>query len=67
MSQFFAQIAIFNFRIEPAPAIADFGRLSLQVYRHRVTVYDTAYLDLAKRLDMPLATLDEDLKSGRNC
>ena len=48
----------------PAPDIADFERLSLLASRHRLTAYDTAYLDLAKRLALPLATLDEDLKKG---
>jgi predicted nucleic acid-binding protein len=62
--QFFAQIATFNFRIASAPDIADFDRLSLLASRHRLTAYDTAYLDLAKRLALPLATLDEDLKKG---
>ena len=29
--------------------------------RHRLTVYDAAYLELAQRQRMPLATLDGDL------
>lgn len=29
--------------------------------RHRLTVYDAAYLELAQRRKLPLATLDEDL------
>lgn len=29
--------------------------------RHRLTVYDAAYLELAQRKRVPLATLDEDL------
>jgi len=28
---------------------------------HRLTVYDAAYLELAKRASIPLATLDTDL------
>jgi predicted nucleic acid-binding protein len=29
---------------------------------HGLTAYDVAYLDLAKRLSLPLATRDDDLK-----
>lgn len=30
--------------------------------RHRLTLYDAAYLELALRRDLPLATMDEDLR-----
>ena len=30
--------------------------------RHRLTVYDSAYLELALRLRLPLATLDQELR-----
>jgi predicted nucleic acid-binding protein len=30
--------------------------------RHRLTVYDATYLELAQRLSLPLATLDNDLR-----
>lgn len=30
--------------------------------RHALTLYDAAYLELAQRLDLPLATLDADLR-----
>jgi len=32
--------------------------------RHRLTLYDAAYLELAKRRGLPLATLDEDLRAA---
>ena len=32
--------------------------------RHQLTVYDAAYLELALRLLLPLATLDEDLRKA---
>lgn len=32
--------------------------------RHRLTVYDAAYLELAKRRGLPLATLDGDLQKA---
>ena len=31
---------------------------------HRLTVYDATYLELALRLSLPLATLDDDLRSA---
>ena len=63
-AEFFGQIATFNFRIAPGPVIVDFARLSLLASSHRLTAYDTAYLDLAQRLALPLATLDDDLRDG---
>jgi predicted nucleic acid-binding protein len=32
--------------------------------KHRLTVYDATYLELALRLSLPLATLDKDLRSA---
>jgi predicted nucleic acid-binding protein len=32
--------------------------------KHRLTVYDATYLELALRLSVPLATLDEDLRQA---
>lgn len=32
--------------------------------RHRLTVYDAAYLELAQRMSLTLATLDGDLRSA---
>jgi predicted nucleic acid-binding protein len=32
--------------------------------RHKLTVYDAAYLELASRRDLPLATLDRGLRSA---
>ncbi len=39
------------------------GTLSI-ARRHRLTAYDAAYLELALREKLPLATLDEQLKSA---
>ncbi|MCL2298390.1 MAG: type II toxin-antitoxin system VapC family toxin [Proteobacteria bacterium] len=32
--------------------------------RYRLTLYDATYLELAQRLDLPLATLDADLRGA---
>jgi predicted nucleic acid-binding protein len=34
--------------------------------RHRLTVYDASYLELAPRLDLPLASLDRGLRQAAN-
>lgn len=32
--------------------------------QHRLTLYDATYLELAQRLDLPLATLDQELRTA---
>ena len=32
--------------------------------RHKLTVYDAAYLELAQRRHLPLASLDQDLRAA---
>lgn len=59
---FLELLAKFDFRIAHAPDIADMPRLSAMAAGHQLTAYDAAYLDLAQRLDLPLATLDDDLR-----
>jgi predicted nucleic acid-binding protein len=39
------------------------GTLQL-AHRHRLTLYDAAYLELAQRRGLPLATLDRDLRTA---
>jgi len=51
----------FDFRIAEGPAITDLRRLNAIAEQYQLTAYDTAYLDLAKRLALPIATLDDDL------
>jgi predicted nucleic acid-binding protein len=60
-----------------AEILADLGRMSITVDRapesdavlafaraHRLTVYDAAYLELARRVEAPLATLDRRLAAA---
>lgn len=54
----------FDFRIAEGPAVADLRRLNAIAERYQLTSYDTAYLDLAKRLALPIATLDDDLRKA---
>lgn len=34
--------------------------------RYRLTLYDAAYLESAQRLELPLATLDQELRAAGN-
>ena len=49
--------------IQADPFIAEIGWQIIPAFakRHRLTTYDAAYLELAIRLEAPLATLDQDL------
>jgi predicted nucleic acid-binding protein len=59
---FLEQLATLNFKVDGPPRPTDFLRLHSLAHKHQLTAYDVAYLDLAKRLSIPLATLDGDLK-----
>jgi predicted nucleic acid-binding protein len=58
---FLEQLATLNIKVDQPPPIADFPRLHSLANVHQLTSYDVAYLDLAKRLSLPLATRDDDL------
>jgi predicted nucleic acid-binding protein len=60
-ADFLGLLPDFDFRIAEGPAITDLSRLNVIAERYQLTAYDTAYLDLAKRLALPIATLDDDL------
>jgi predicted nucleic acid-binding protein len=56
-----ARISVLPIRVEARPdgnSVLDLAR------RHRLTFYDAVYLELAKRRQIPLATLDNDLIKG---
>jgi predicted nucleic acid-binding protein len=59
--EFLEQLATFDIKIEQPPAVTDFPRLQALADLRQLTAYDVAYLDLAKRLSLPLATRDNDL------
>lgn len=60
--EFLAQLAMLNLRIDRPPLVTDFPRLHSLASAYELTAYDVAYLDLAKRLSLPLATRDDDLR-----
>jgi len=45
-------------------ASPDESRVLALAHRHRLTVYDAAYLELAAREALPLATLDTELAAA---
>jgi predicted nucleic acid-binding protein len=62
--QSLADLALLNIRADPdSEALAWTTSLGL-AERHRLTVYDAAYLELAQRLSLPLATLDQELRTA---
>ena len=58
---FLAQLALLPVVIDRSPLEADILTLAR---RHQLTVYDAAYLELARRRGEPLATLDRKLAAA---
>lgn len=58
MAEFLAFLATLPIRLDAAPDEEEVLRLARN---HTLTIYDAAYLELAGRQGLPLATLDTDL------
>ena len=61
VEQFLTQILRFRIQVEPCAtqqAVRDVRQLA---QTHKLTAYDAAYLELARRFQLPLATLDQEL------
>lgn len=56
------RIEVLPIRIDADTPFHGWGAIPVLAMRHRLTTYDAAYLELALRMDAPLATLDKDLK-----
>ena len=50
--------------IDTEAATRAFGDIANRARMHRLTVYDATYLELAMRLGVGLATLDEELENA---
>ncbi len=59
--QFLAGIASLPIRVDLETSIRGWDAIPALAERHGLTSYDAAYLELAMRLDVPLATLDQAL------
>jgi predicted nucleic acid-binding protein len=62
--EFLTLLATLNVKIDRPPRVTDFPRLHVLANSYDLTAYDVAYLDLAKRLSLPLATCDDDLRKA---
>ncbi|MDH4260421.1 MAG: type II toxin-antitoxin system VapC family toxin [Gammaproteobacteria bacterium] len=56
-----ASIELLPIQIDPETPIRGWKEIPALASRFGLTTYDAAYLELAMRLDTPLATLDQDL------
>jgi len=62
VARFATDLASLTVRIEPPCAAALWYTVLGMATKHDLTVYDAAYLELALRIGLPLATLDGDLQ-----
>lgn len=56
-----AHIIKLPIRVDEETSLRGWREIPELAARHGLTAYDAAYLELALRLDVPLATLDQDL------
>lgn len=59
-----AELVALPIAIDEQPALLSWAACVSLAIRHRLTVYDATYLELAIRLHLPLATLDKDLREA---
>jgi predicted nucleic acid-binding protein len=59
-----ADLAILPISIDPETDRQAWGATVRLAARHRLTVFDAAYLELAQRRGLPLATLDKELRDA---
>jgi predicted nucleic acid-binding protein len=59
-----ADLALLPITIDPDTAGRAWTDTAALAERHRLTIYDAAYLELARRLQCPLATLDGALQAA---
>ena len=59
-----ADLALLPIRVDPETDHQAWGAITRLATRRHLTVYDAAYLELALRRGLPLATLDNDLRAA---
>ena len=64
LTEFIGDLAALPIRLEPPPNPVQWPAIVTLAERYRLTAYDAAYLELAQRVGLPLATLDGDLRKA---
>jgi predicted nucleic acid-binding protein len=64
VARFAGDLAALPIRIEPPHEPAAWNAVIQVATNHNLTIYDAAYLELAQRIGLPLATLDDDLRKA---
>ena len=59
-----ADLALLPLQLDPETDRHAWGATARLARRHGLTLYDAAYLELARRRDIPLATLDDALRAA---
>ena len=59
-----ADLALLPITVDPETDRQAWGATAKLAARHRLTLYDAAYLELARRRCLPLATLDSELRTA---
>jgi predicted nucleic acid-binding protein len=62
--QFIVQLRRLPIRVDAESATQALQRSLVLAERHGLTVYDAAYLELALRMSLPLASFDQDLRKA---
>ncbi|MDM8007655.1 MAG: type II toxin-antitoxin system VapC family toxin [Phycisphaerae bacterium] len=64
VAQFIALVESFDLEVDDQAPSRAFGHLLPLCRSHELTSYDAMYLDLALRRQLPLASLDDDLRAA---
>jgi predicted nucleic acid-binding protein len=64
IAEFIELVESFSIDVDTEGPLRAFSHLLPLCRKHQLTSYDAAYLDVALRLDLPLATLDEPLRQA---
>ena len=59
-----ADLVLLPITVDPETDRHAWGATAKLAIRHRLTLYDATYLELARRRSLPLATLDQDLRTA---
>ena len=64
IERFLQDLSSFHILVDNERSLALLRRIRGLAQQHRLTAYDAAYLELAQRTGLPLATLDGDLQKA---